>query len=230
MLTASQRDFVLLHAAFGGLCGLTLPLVPLPIGQCLLLLTLTYHIALPLWAWWRGHSQWIQIVAFVWPFAWLNVFPDWFLSAYLHVLVYPDEGVFKLGSVGGYMPGLWAIPMFVLLYLSSEIAERIGTASAYAGALVLGMLMFWPSEQLFKDLGSWYATGVKMVGQAAIYVLCAEAVLSVVALAVYRAVAPKPFLLKVAGAFVLMLLYLGSLVFFYFLIEVLSPQQLSVGQ
>jgi hypothetical protein len=44
----------------------------------------------------------------------LQIWPDWFLSAQLEILVFPEDGLFKIGTVSGYMLFLWAIPFFII--------------------------------------------------------------------------------------------------------------------
>lgn len=219
MLSTDQRDFLWLHLGFGALCAGVLAVGLMPIGQQLLLLVLCYNVAVPMVAVWRQHRTWLPIWYFAFVFGLFNIFPDWFLAAYLQVLVFPDEGVFKIGPIAGYMPGLWFIPIYILLYVGQYLRQRTGAYGAACGVLCLGMAMFWPTEQFFKDLGSWHAQGVCTVGQAAIYVLCAEALLSVAAFGVFSVVRQQHWLLKTAAAFGLMLVYMGSLIFFYFIIE-----------
>jgi len=58
-----------------------------------------------------------------------------------------------------------------------------------------------------------------MIGHVAVYILVPEIILGVAAYAAYQAVHKKPLGVKIFSAFFVMLLYLGSASFFYFLVE-----------
>ncbi|HRI26563.1 MAG TPA: hypothetical protein PK239_04070 [Chitinophagales bacterium] len=217
------RHFTLFHAAFTVACLIVLPLPGAAIGIKLLALTLLYHVCFPWIAYRKQDIMWRQLWQFYLPFGIFNIFPDWFLSAHLQTLYYPDtEGVFKIGTIGGYMPFLWFIPMFVVTYIALMAEKKYGQPAALLHLMGIGLVIFGASEHGFKLLGSWHAQNVHfLIGNAAVYVLLAEAVLLLSAFYLFKLIAPHSAGVKALAAFWLMLLYMGSLVFFYFLVEVL---------
>lgn len=216
------RHFQFLHIAFAVVCVMVLTLPDMAIGAKLLLLTAIYQIAIVGVAFGKNYTLWQQLWYFFLPFGILNVFPDWFLSAHMHVLSYPDEGVFKIGSISGYMPLLWFMPMFMLTFLGLETEKQLKQPVALLVMLLLGMVVFGLSEHCFKLIGSWHAQNVRvLIGNASLYVLFAEAVLLISGFYLFKSVQQKAIWVNIPAAFALMLIYFGSLMFFYFLIEVL---------
>jgi hypothetical protein len=220
MSQQEQRHFLIINTSFALLCGLVLGIDVGTVGQQLFSLSLIYNIVVGIWAYASGHQTWKNIWTFAFAFGCFNIFPDWFLSSYLQTLYYPDEGIFKIGSIGGYMPFLWAIPMFMVLGLYDILSHRLSSNTATLWVVCLAMLTYGLSEHCFKLLDSWQAQHVRyLVGNAAVYVLVAELQLVVGALFLYKIVSHKPFLYKIMAAFVLMIFYFGSLCFWWFLIE-----------
>lgn len=216
------RHFQFLHIAFIVVCVMVLTLPGMAIGAKLLLLTAIYQLTVVGVAFGKKYILWQQLWYFFLPFGILNVFPDWFLSSHMQVLTYPDEGVFKIGSISGYMPLLWFMPLFILTFLGLETEKRFKQPIALLVMLLLGVVIFGLSEHCFKLIGSWHAQNVHvLIGNAALYVLFAEAVLLISGFYLFKAVQNKVIWVKIPAAFALMLLYFGSLMFFYFLIEVL---------
>jgi hypothetical protein len=75
------------------------------------------------------------------------------------------------------------------------------------------------SEQTVWLIPSWYAVNVKMIGFSAVYILVPEIILGLGAYRCYEEIRDRPHWIKVPTAFLVMLLYTGSVVFFYFLVE-----------
>lgn len=214
--------FRFLHIAFTVVCIMALPLPGMAIGAKLLLLTVLYQVAVVMVAFVKKQQLWQQLCWFYIPFGWFNIFPDWFLSSQLKVLFYPNEGVFKIGTISGYMPFLWFMPMFIITCIAIETEKKYKQPVPLLVMLIAGMAVFGLSEHCFKLLGSWHAQEVKvLLGNAAVYVLLAEALLLAVAYVLFKAVQQLPVWVKILAAFCLMLFYMGSLVFFYFVIEYL---------
>ncbi|TGN17692.1 DUF6989 domain-containing protein [Leptospira idonii] len=161
-----------------------------------------------------------QIWKFLFPLSFLMVFPDWFLSDVLQVLVFPEDGFPKIGTVAGYMAGLWAIPLFILVYLGIKLEERsvsiIGTCFWVA---FFSLLIFGSAEATMWILSSWYAQDVKMVGSVALYVLIPEMILGVTTYLAYQGFGTSHYLIRVGMGFLIMIFYLGNLSLFYLLFE-----------
>lgn len=215
-----EEDGILLgfHVVFAVICAGVL-MLPLARGIQFGILVLLYNITLPLLALKFQQRSWLRIWLFVLPLSIFQVFPDWFLSAQLKTLMFPDDGLFKIGTVSAYMALLWVIPLFIIVYTSEKIRIHIGQWASYPGAGIMGVLIFGTSEATLWQLGSWYAQNVKMLGHIALYVIPAEFILSTLTYIAYRITQKEPVLLKILAAFVVMLCYSGALNFFYFFIE-----------
>lgn len=183
-------------------------------------LTILYHLTFSIFTYTFRLFTPFQIWKFLLPLSILMVFPDWFLSAVLKILVFPEDGFYKIGTVSGYMAGLWSIPLFFTVYTGLKLEERsvsiIGTCF-WVG--ILSLAIFGGSEATLWTLGSWYATGVKMWNHIALYVLIPELILGVTAYLAYQGFHESPFLFRLGIQFLIMILYLGNLGFFYLLIE-----------
>ncbi len=218
-MTREEREALWFHLVFSVLCVPVL-LVPGPgVGVRLCILVLVYNIALPVTAKLRGHAEWAGIWLFALILSFFQVFPDWFLSAQLGVLVFPEDGFPKIGTVSGYMAGLWAIPIFIILYTASRIRARYTPAAGYAAAALLSLVIFGLSEQTVWMLPSWYAQNVHMIGHIAVYIIVPEIILGMSCVCAYELVRGRGHVAKVPAAFLVMLLYLGSAAWFYFVVE-----------
>ncbi len=219
-LAAEEREALWFHLLFCVLCAAVLIApVNLKPGPRLLLLVILYNAGLPLFAVLRRHAEWIPIWLFAAVLSVFQVAPDWFLSAQLNVLVFPEDGLFKIGTVSGYMAGLWTIPLFLILYTGLRMENRYSVKAAYPAVALVSLLIFGGSEQTLWILSSWYAINVYMVGHVAVYILLPEILLGIAAYYCFRAIQNRPHWVKVPAAFVVMQLYLGSAALFYFFIE-----------
>jgi len=220
-LKNTEKDAIYLHLAFAALCAVVL-LVPAGVstGVRFLFLVIAYNAAVPLVGNARGHGEWTRLWRFALALSVFQVFPDWFLSAQLGVLVFPEDGLFKIGTVSSYMAGLWTIPVFMIVFTGLRVKKRRGNRAAAIAVAAVSLAVFALSELLMGRLGSWHAENVKvMLGPAALYILAPEIILGLSAYYVYRAVRKKPFWKTALSAFLVMLLYLGSACWFYFIIE-----------
>jgi len=162
----------------------------------------------------------LDMWSFLLPLSVLQVFPDWFLSSELKILVFPEDGFFKIGTVSAYMAGLWVIPLMSVVYISEEIRNKYGENQAYIASGLSALLIFGLSEATSKSvLSSWYAQNVQMIGDMALYVLLPEMILGLAAYEAFRSSVGKSPMYKLRNAFAVMLIYTGSLMFFYFLFE-----------
>jgi hypothetical protein len=219
--TRSEKDAVLFHGAFAVVCAALLAApVPSGVGIKLLALVVLYNIALPALSMLRGHAEWTGLWKFAFLVSVFQVFPDWFLSAQLGVLVFPEDGLFKIGTVSGYMAGLWAIPFFIIGFLGLRVEARLGGRSALIAVALASLAVFGMSEMTSWMLPSWYAVNLKgMAGHVALYILVPEIILGLSFYRAFRSVEGQGFARALIGGFLVMLLYLGSACFFYFLVE-----------
>lgn len=214
----SFPDFLIFHGIFSVVC-IGVLFTPIPRGIQLLILTILYNIALPLTAYYRKHNTWLELWLFLLPLSIFMVFPDWWLSSYLKTLVFPEDGLFKIGTVSAYMAGLWVIPLFILCYLGDWARIHLNKGLDVAIAGITGLIIFIISEATIWMLGSWYAVDVYMWGKIAVYVLPAELILSIITYRFYLQSKQQSIPLKIWNAFLVMLIYTGALNFFYFFIE-----------
>jgi hypothetical protein len=216
----NEKDALIIHCVFAVLCAFVLiaPVHP-KIGIRLLLLVIIYNLIMPLWGLIRKDSNLINLWLFAFILSLLQVFPDWFLSQQLNVLVFPDDGCFKIGTVSGYMAGLWAIPIFIIVFIGERVYVRYSKRAAYAAVAMISLIIFAGSEQTLWILPSWHAQNVHIIGHIAVYIIVPEILLGLAAYFAYQHVTRLSHWYKFPAAFSVMLFYLGSAAFFYFLLE-----------
>ncbi|MBN2077986.1 MAG: hypothetical protein JW838_03415 [Spirochaetes bacterium] len=218
-LLREESDAILLHFLFALLCVSVLLIPNMRIGVKLFILVAAYNVAVPLAGTLRGHASWRDIWLFSLVVSIFQVFPDWFLSDVLGVLVFPEDGFPKIGTVSGYMAGLWTIPVFIIVYAGTRVRERHSPGAGYLAAALLALAIFVGSEATVWMLPSWYARDVLMAGHVAVYIIIPEIILGIACLYAYVTRRGSGLPAKTFAAFIVMQLYLGSAVFFYFLIE-----------
>ncbi len=211
---------VIFFVVFGLISFLTLRYTSFEPGYKFALLTLFFHLSLVIlslsFRWFTPFHIWKFLV----PLSFFMIFPDWFLSDVLGVLVFPPDGFLKIGTVAGYMAGLWVIPLFVIVYTGIKLEERsVSIFGAVFWIALLSLIIFGGSEATSWMLNSWYAQNVKMYHGIAIYVLVPEMILGVSAYLAYQGFSQSPFFIQIGIGFLIMILYVGSLSFFYLLIE-----------
>ncbi|RPJ81485.1 MAG: hypothetical protein EHJ94_04340 [Deltaproteobacteria bacterium] len=218
--TTRERDAVVVHILFI-LISILLISAPMNIrsGVRLFVLVVVYNLILAIVGWLRKDDEWLQLWMFSAILSVFQVFPDWFLSAQLDILVFPEDGLFKIGTVSGYMMGLWTIPLFMILFVGEQIEKRYSQGKAVQVVALLSLMIFGGSEQTLWMLDSCYAKNVTMVGHVALYILIPEIVLGLAAWYGFRIVKNRTLLHKAVVAFAVMQLYLGSAALFYFLVE-----------
>jgi hypothetical protein len=220
LLTKVERDFLIVHLLFLIICLIVL-LIPisLSIGIKLFMLVLIYNIFTPLVGTLRKYNEWINIWIFSFILSIFQIWPDWFLSEQLNILVFPDDGLFKIGTVSGYMLFLWVIPFFIIIFIGLRIQERFSKKISYWIVILISLLIFGLSEMTIWAMGSWYAQNVKMFEHVALYIIIPEIILGCSTYWAFKLSQDNNILCMIPLAFMIMLLYLGSAVFFYFLIE-----------
>lgn len=227
MITISkiERDAILVHISFIISC-LVVILIPfgIEIGVKLFILVIIYNLLILIVSIWQGHKSWLNIWLFIFFISLLQIWPDWVLSEELNVLVFPEDGLFKIGTVSGYMAGLWVIPLFLIVFIGQRLQERYSKRIGYLSVVLMSLLIFGLSEQLMWMLQSWYAQNVVMIGHIALYIIIPEIILGLSSHYFYEMLKERNHWYKLPAAFIVMVLYLGSAIFFYFLIErVLFP-------
>jgi len=220
LLTKPERDAIYIHLLFIVICIIVI-LLPfgIAIGIKLFVLVLIYSFLIIIIGFWRKYKEWLNIWLFIFIISLFQIFPDWFLSAELDILVFPEDGLFKIGTISGYMTGLWVIPLFIIIFTGNKFQEHYSTKISYLTVAGLSLLIFGTAESTIWILGSWYAQNVAMIGHLALYIIIPEVFLGLSTYFGYKAVQEKSHLYKIPVAFIIMLLYLGSATFFYFLIE-----------
>ncbi|MFX0082792.1 MAG: DUF6989 domain-containing protein [Candidatus Hodarchaeota archaeon] len=224
-LSKIEKDAILTHLAFIISCIVVL-LIPfgIEIGIKLFILVIIYNILILSVGIWQKHKNWLNIWFFTLFISFFQIWPDWVLSAELDILVFPEDGSFKIGTVSGYMAGLWVIPLFLILFIAQQLQERYSRKVSYIFVILLSLLIFGLAEQSMWMLQSWYAQNVVMIGHIALYIIVPEIILGLSTYYSYELVKEKKHWYKIPLAYIVMILYLGSAVFFYFLIEqVLLP-------
>jgi len=215
-----ERDALLVHLVFVLACVAILILpIGIEIGIKLFILVILYSLLIVVVGLLRDYKEWIYIWIFIFLISVFQIFPDWILSAELNILVFPEDGLFKIGTVSGYMVGLWVIPLFLIIFTGKQLQERFSKRIAYIFVIISSLLIFGLSEQSMWILQSWYAQNVIMIGRLAVYIIVPEIILGVSTYYCYEVIKEKSHLLKIPMAFLIMIIYLGSAVFFYFIID-----------
>jgi hypothetical protein len=177
-------------------------------------------LLVPLVGLFRKYSEWVKLWVFVFFISLFQIFPDWFLSAQLNVLVFPEDGLFKIGTVSGYMVGLWAIPLFILCFIGLKLKEFYSQFKAFIVVGLISMNIFMFSELTMWMLQSWYPQNVTLImDHLAVYIIIPEVILSLSTFYYFEKIKTQHILISIVVAFGIMLLYLGSASFFYFLFE-----------
>jgi hypothetical protein len=219
-LARQEREFIIFHIIFSLIAALILLIPLLPIGWKLFILVIIYNVGIIFFAIQREYRLWQDIWIFTILISVFQVFPDWFLSAELNILVFPEDGLFKIGTVSGYMLGLWSIPLIIIIFTGIRINERKDLKMSYLAVSFVTLMIFTVSETTIWMIGSWYAQNVfTLFGHLALYIIFPELILGVSSYWVFLYLQKKPEIYKIPLSFLVMLLYLGSCSFFYFVIE-----------
>lgn len=206
-MKASIREALWFHLLFFAISALVLFFTQgATFGKGLLILTLGYNIALPLYALARGHGDWLKLWMLVLPLSCGQVLPDWALVQIAGVLSFPDHGVYRIGgAVPIYFMGLWIMLLFPVTLVSDSFRSRYFTAG------VLSLLLFGLAEWAAQPLQLWQPHNVRTLGGVAIYVLVPEVFLGVMTLKAYRNTRGDGIIQQMFSAFAVNLLYTGAL-------------------
>jgi hypothetical protein len=121
------------------------------------------------------------------------------------------------------MAGLWSIPLFALIFVGIEVSKRKSYSLTYLIIAVLTLLIFGIAEETMWMLPSWYAQNVTIIGHIAIYIILPEIFLGLSTFFCFTLVRTRSIWIQILGAFTVMILYMGNISFFYFLIERVLP-------
>ena len=219
-LEDTERDGIILHVIFtlAVLLALSIP-SGLPVGLRLCGLIILYNVMVPVTALLRGHAEWFKLWIFLVPLSILQIFPDWFLSVELGVLVFPDTGSPYIGDVPIYMGGLWTVPLFIIVLIGRRVESRWKRSRALLAVCTASVVLFVGSEAILWRIPIWYAQGVTTIAHVAIYLIIPEILLGLFTFLAFEWSLARALWYKLGAAFIVMVIYLGSLCFFYFVVE-----------
>jgi hypothetical protein len=116
------------------------------------------------------------------------------------------------------MAGMWVIPLFLTLQIGKEITKKYGDTIGFLSAGMFAIILFSLSEEFCALIPIWYAKKVQMISHVAIYVIIPEGILGYSVLWMYEKVKGN-IIMSLVGSFLTSMIYTGSLVFFYYFIE-----------
>ncbi len=215
------RHFIIVHLIFVVLCFAIL-IIPIPIamGIKLFILVASYNLLVIVVGLFKKYREWVKLWVFVFFISLFQIWPDWFLSAQLNVIVFPEDGLFKIGTVSGYMAGLWAIPLFLICFIGLMLIEKSSHIKAFIIVGLMSLTIFGLSEQSLWMLQSWYPQNVTLIfDHIAVYIIIPEVILGLSTFYYFQKIKDNNYLTLIVVSFIVMLLYLGSASFFYFLFE-----------
>ncbi len=217
-LSQEESDALIIHVLFSIQCILVL-LFPLDVslGIRMVILVLSYNILIPAVGKYRGYSDWVDIWSFSFTLSLFQLFPDWFLSDELNILIFPDDGFVKIGSVSIYMLGLWAIPVFMILFIGIKSKIRYSERIVYFVVGVVSFLIFTSSELFLST--SWHAQNVLLISNVAVYIIIPEILFGLTSYWMYLQIRNTSVFRKLFGAVIIMIFYLGNAALFYFILE-----------
>ncbi|MCU0445111.1 MAG: hypothetical protein MUE85_09345 [Microscillaceae bacterium] len=190
----------------------------IPIGVKIFVLVLIYHLSLPMIAQIYQAADVLALWRFLLPLSVWMVFPDWFLSAQLKILVFPPDGFYKIGTVSAYMAGLWVIPLLLSTYAGLWAKKHYSEVAAYGASGGVALLIFGISEENMWLLSSWYPQNVWIISHTAVYVLIPELILGLTTYWFFQATRSLSMVYQIIATYLVMLIYTGALMFFYFFV------------
>jgi len=217
----TTRDFIIVHFIFTVLCFAVLFIpIQIAIGIKLFILVIGYNLLISLVGLFRKYSEWVKLWVFVFLISLFQIWPDWFLSAQLNILVFPEDGLFKIGPISGYMAGLWAIPLFLICFIGLKLKENYSYSKSLIAVGLISLTIFGLSEQSMWMLQSWYPQNVTLIfDHLAVYIIIPEVLLGLTTFYYFQKIENMNYLMLIVVAFGIMLFYLGSVSFFYFVFE-----------
>lgn len=220
LIENKERDILIFHVAFAVLCMVML-MIPLglSIDIRLFALVVIYNLAISGTGLWLGHNDWVDLWLFVFPLSFFMVLPDWFLSSQLGVMAFPKDSFLKIGSVPAYLPLMWPIPLFLIIFIGQRVQKYSSRVAAYISVAAVSLLIFGVAEQTMWALPSWSAQNVTVFNHWAVYLVIPEMLLGLSAYIAYQSIKYKNLFTKAITAFSIMILWWFNVVFFYVLTE-----------
>ena len=217
-LSQEEYDALIVHLLFSIQCILVL-LFPLdvPLGIRMVILVLSYNILIPAVGKYRGYSDWVDMWIFSFALSLFQFFPDWFLSEQLDILIFPDDGFVRIGTVSIYMLGLWTIPIFMILFIGIKSKLRYSGRTVYFMVGTISFLIFTSSELFLYT--SWHAQNVLMISNVAVYIIIPEILFGLTSFWMYLQIRDKDIIKKIFAAATIMVFYLGNAALSYFILE-----------
>lgn len=208
---AQPRNWLLFHVCFAVVApvGLVAPLGPL--GIRVLVLVLAYSVGIVIMAR-RTRDEFLwRAWATIAPLSLLMMLPDWFLSAVLGTISFPDTGSPYLGTMPIFMAFMWTVALLPVMLLGSYVEFHRGLAAGLAVAVGTGLALFIGAEYAAPLIPFWYPENVVTVGGIALYVILPEAALTAATYLLVSGVANRPRWATACGVVAVPFMYLGML-------------------
>ncbi|MCU0278074.1 MAG: hypothetical protein MUF33_01350 [Candidatus Nanopelagicales bacterium] len=199
------------HVVFA-LVAVVVLLVPLAdTGVRVLALVVGYNIALPIVARRTGDDDlWVTWAALA-PMSVLMVLPDWFLSAVLGSIQFPNTGSPYIGTMPIFMAGMWTIALLPIMMIGRQVEAARSVVSGFVAVSVCGLLLFVAAEWFAPSIPLWEPLDVAQVAGVAVYVLLPELALCIATYALVRGVRNRPKIATIGGIVAIPFMYLGML-------------------
>lgn len=199
------------HGVFA-LVAVAVLLVPVPsLGMRVLLLVVGYNIALPLLARRTGDQRLWRTWCVLAPMSVLMVLPDWFLSAVLGSITFPDTGSPYIGTMPWFMAGMWVIALLPVMMAAMDVENARGTTAGFLTAAIAGLALFTVAEWFAPAIPLWEPVGVAQIAGVAVYVLLPELGLCIATYELVRNAAKRPRPLTIGMIVAIPFMYLGML-------------------
>lgn len=209
--TRPRSGWIRFHAAFA-VVAVAVLLIPLAdTGLRVLILVVGYNIALPVFARRTDDDGLWTAWAVLAPMSVLMVLPDWFLSAVLGSITFPNTGAPYIGTMPLFMAGMWAIALIPLMMIGMTVEAAKGVRAAFAAVVASGVLLFVAAERVAPLIPLWEPVGVAEVAGVAVYVVLPEAALCIAAYELVRGARRRPLPATVGGIVAIPFMYLGML-------------------
>jgi hypothetical protein len=199
------------HLVFAAVAVLVL-LQPLaPFGLRVLLLVVAYNAGVVVVALRANDAMVLRWWCVLAPMSVVMVLPDWFLSAELGVLVFPDTGSPYIGTVPLFMAGMWVVALLPIMLVGHRVERAAGLPVALVVVVIAGLALFTAAEWLAPSLPLWHPQNVPTVAGVAPYVLLPEAGLTLATYLLVRNSQTRNGWATAAGVVAVPFLYLGML-------------------
>ena len=199
------------HVVFAAvaLAGLLAPIGPL--GQRVLVLVLAYSIGIVVMALRTRDPVLLTFWLVLAPMSVLMVLPDWFLSAQLGILVFPDTGAPYIDTMPIFMAFMWTVALLPVMLIGWAVERSRGLAAALVTVVVGGLVMFTLAEYAAPLIPLWYPRDVTQIAGVAPYVLLPEVGLTIAAYLLVRNAAGRNRWATAGGIVAVPFMYLGML-------------------